>query len=145
MKTALLKQYIAAILGGFLPLLLALPVHARNGALANDAVVAVSQDSSGAIWLSNWDKLVRYRPSTVAPPVRVTNAVTNREHGPVAELNLPTSQDYLAFVFQGRSFRTRPGQMVYVYRWRLPTARFRSTPAASRNSCGACPTTCARR
>ena len=34
----------------------------------------------------------------------------------MAALSAPVTQDYLAFEFQGHSFNTRSGQMVYVYR-----------------------------
>jgi signal transduction histidine kinase/ligand-binding sensor domain-containing protein len=87
----------------------------RDG-LAQNYTSGIVQDDDGTIWLSHWDKLTRYRPSSVAPPVEITNIISDVEHGSIAELWLPSSQDYLAFEFQGRSFRTRPGQMVYVYR-----------------------------
>ncbi|MBT4503497.1 MAG: SpoIIE family protein phosphatase, partial [Gemmatimonadetes bacterium] len=38
-----------------------------------------------------------------------------RDHGPVDQISLPATQDYLAFEFQGSSFKTRPGQMAYVF------------------------------
>jgi hypothetical protein len=31
------------------------------------------------------------------------------------ELHLPSSQQFLAFEFRGMSFKTRPGQVVYLY------------------------------
>lgn len=32
------------------------------------------------------------------------------------QIQLPTTQEFVIFAFQGRSFTTRPEQMVYLYR-----------------------------
>jgi len=42
--------------------------------------------------------------------------VADRRYGPVGEIDLPSSQQFLAFDFRGKSFKTSPDQMVYVYR-----------------------------
>jgi hypothetical protein len=42
--------------------------------------------------------------------------VADQRHGPVSQVQVPVSQQLVAFEFQGRSWTTRPDQMAYVYR-----------------------------
>ena len=84
--------------------------------LPNDNIYDILQDRRGDIWIATDKGATRYHPPRTAPPVLLTDVVTDRRHGPVPKLRLPTTQNYLAFEFQGQSFRTRPDQMVYLYR-----------------------------
>jgi len=86
----------------------------RDG-LPNDVVHATLQDSRGDIWIATEGGVARFHPHSSPPPVRITDVVTNRSLGPLAEIRLPASQDHLAFEFLGTSFKTRPNQMVYLY------------------------------
>ena len=95
--------------------------------LAGDMVDALYQDSRGDIWIGTHGGVTRYRPGHAPPPVRVTRVVVDRDYGEVEEIQLPTTQDYLAFEFEGRSFKTRPGQLAYVYRLQGHDEEWRTT------------------
>ena len=82
--------------------------------LGSNMVPSLLQDSRGDIWFAGAG-VTRYRPYHTPPPIRLLNVVAERDHGPVDQIELPATQDYLAFEFQGSSFKTRPGQMAYVY------------------------------
>ena len=90
-------------------------LHEGDGLIGN-VVHALLEDRNGDIWIATPEGLTRHRPLRVPPPIRITNVVAEREYGPVAEIGLTTSQQYLAFEFRGQSFKTRPGQMAYAYR-----------------------------
>jgi len=82
--------------------------------LGGNMAVQLFQDSRGDIWIAGAG-VTRYRPYHTPPPIRLLNVVAERDHGPVDQISLPATQDYLAFEFQGSSFKTRPGQMAYVF------------------------------
>ena len=88
----------------------------KGDMLPHDAVQATLQDREGSIWIATEGGVVRLRPRMTPPPVRITRVVAEREYGQVAEVRLPTTQDYLALGFLGTSFKTRPGRLAYVYR-----------------------------
>jgi len=90
-------------------------LHHRDGLIA-DSVHDVYQDRDGDFWIATDSGVTRYRPSTRPPVVRLTEVVADRSYGSVQELALPSSQHLVQFIFQGRSFSTPPGRMVYVYR-----------------------------
>jgi len=87
----------------------------RDG-LAGNMVFDVFPDSQGNIWFCTADGLTRYRPVSTPPPVQITGVTADRQLGPVDHVQLNTTQDHLAFTFQGRSLRARPEQLAYVYR-----------------------------
>ena len=76
----------------------------------------IHQAANGDFWFGAEEGLVRYRPPQSDPPIHITDVVSARRHGPVAELRLPSTAPLLAIEFQGISFTTRPGQLVYLYR-----------------------------
>jgi serine phosphatase RsbU (regulator of sigma subunit)/ligand-binding sensor domain-containing protein len=82
--------------------------------LGGNMATHLLQDSRGDIWIAG-GSVTRYRPYHTPPPIRLLNVVAERDHGSVSRIDLPATQDYLAFEFQGSSFKTRPGQMAYVY------------------------------
>jgi len=86
----------------------------RDG-LPHNAIQESIQDREGNIWIATEGGAVRFRPGSSPPPVRITGVVADQEYGPLEEISLPTSQDYLAFEFLGTSYKTRPNQMVYLY------------------------------
>jgi ligand-binding sensor domain-containing protein/serine phosphatase RsbU (regulator of sigma subunit) len=87
----------------------------RDG-LAGNMVFDVLPDSQGNIWFCTTEGLTRYRPVSTSPPVRITEVTVDRRLGPVDDVQLNTTQDHLAFTFQGRSLMTRLEQLAYVYR-----------------------------
>ena len=59
---------------------------------------------------------MRYRPSSVPPRVEITEVIGNRPLGTTGPIRIAGNQQYLSFEFLGRSLRTRPNQIVYLYR-----------------------------
>ena len=87
----------------------------RDG-LTHDAVQEILQARNGDIWIATEGGVTRYRDRRTSPPVEIVDVVANRAYGPISTLSIPTTQAYLSIQFKGRSFKTRPGQMVYLYR-----------------------------
>lgn len=87
----------------------------RDGLLSG-RVLSLAETADGAIWIGTEGGLTRYRPRPSPPPVAITEVVGEREYGVVTELEMPSTQQYLSFSFRGRSYRTRPEQLAYVYR-----------------------------
>ena len=88
---------------------------ARDG-LTGNHVLDMLQDRNGDVWIAADKGLTRYRPSQTPPHIHLTKVVADRDYDPGLPIDLSSSQGYIAFEFQGRSLRTRPGQMVYLYR-----------------------------
>ena len=84
--------------------------------LVNNIIEDMHQDRNGDVWIATRGGISRYRPHSGRPSIRLKNIVANRDYGVVEEVRLPTSWAYLAFEFQGRSFKTRSNQMTYLYR-----------------------------
>ena len=98
----------------------------RDG-LGADNIFRLLEDSRGDIWICGSGGITRYRPVFTPPPVQITDVTADRSRGPVDEIALPTTQDYLAFSFEGRSFKTRPERMAYVYRLQGHEEEWRTT------------------
>jgi len=88
----------------------------RQDGLVNDGVQDIFQDPHGDMWIATEGGITRYRPSRTPPSMRLLDVTTDRPHGPVAKVELPSSQDYLLIEFQGVSMHTPPERMVYLYR-----------------------------
>ena len=89
----------------------------RKDGLADEQVGTIYQDRHGDFWLPGKNGLTRYRPQDTLPPaIYLTEVLADHHYGPVRELRLPSSQEFVTFEFQGRSMTTRPDGMVYVYR-----------------------------
>ena len=87
----------------------------RDG-LANNRVRDLFQARGGDVWIATTGGVTRYRSRRTPPSITLADVVTDRHHGPVAEIEVSTAQSLLAFEFTGQSFKTRAGQMVYAYR-----------------------------
>lgn len=86
----------------------------RDG-LASNATQEILQDRHGDFWIATEGGITRYRPHPAPPLIWLSNVIVDRDYGPIEAVELSTSQDYLAFQFHGGSFKTRPGQLAYVY------------------------------
>lgn len=86
----------------------------RDGLLSNrtNALVETSED----VWIATNRGATRYRPSRTAPGIRVTDIVTDRRLGPVAEVAVPSSQPMVAIEFSAASLTTPPDGIIYLYR-----------------------------
>ena len=87
----------------------------RDG-LVHNTVHETLQDRNGDIWIATEGGITRYRPGHTPPVIRLKGVIADRRYGPVQEIHLSSSQKFIIFEFQGRSFTTRPDGMAYVYR-----------------------------
>ena len=88
----------------------------RDG-LAGNATTAVIESRDGSFWIATHNQgITRYRPSVSPPPVRIIDVITERRHGPVSSIALPSTQPLVTFEFRAISFRTRPEAVLYRYR-----------------------------
>lgn len=87
----------------------------RDG-LPSDDVRGLLQDLDGAVWIATGRGAVRYRPDGTPPGIRIMQVSADRQYGSGEGVRLPSTQKRIAFEFQGISFKTRPQQMVYLYR-----------------------------
>jgi serine phosphatase RsbU (regulator of sigma subunit) len=88
----------------------------KQDGLANNTIKQIIQDQSGDIWIATRGGVTRYRPRRTPPGLHLTDVIADRAYGPVEALRLSTSQEYLAFEFQGRSLHTHWDRIAYVYR-----------------------------
>ncbi|MBT4498875.1 MAG: hypothetical protein HOC74_14195 [Gemmatimonadetes bacterium] len=110
----------------------------RRDGLNSSNVHRVIQDNRGDFWLMSNTGATRYQPTHSPPPIHITDIVADKRYGSVDEIRLASSQTFLAFEFNGRSFKTRPEAMVYRYRlkgydedWRTtrqPRAEYQNLP-----------------
>ena len=87
----------------------------RRDGLVNDKVQGILQDRDGDVWFATGGDLTRYRPSSTPPAVQL-EVVADRRYGSIRALEIPSSQKFVTFQFQGRSLTTHPDGLVYVYR-----------------------------
>ena len=87
----------------------------RRDGLAHSSVYDIMETRSGDIWLATAGGGTRYRTHDAPPPVYVTGVVADSKYCPDEEIRIPSSQPFIIFEFQGLSFKTRPGQMVYLH------------------------------
>ncbi|MEW6751410.1 MAG: two-component regulator propeller domain-containing protein [Candidatus Latescibacterota bacterium] len=88
----------------------------RQDGLAHSNVTDLHQDRAGDMWIATLAGVTRYRSRSAPPRIAIADVVADRRYGAVPELRLPSSQELVAFEFQGASLSTSPDQMAYVYR-----------------------------
>jgi DNA-binding NtrC family response regulator/ligand-binding sensor domain-containing protein len=101
----------------------------RRDGLANNRVHDLFQTRDGDIWAATAGGVTRYRPSYQPLGLALEDVMTDRHHGPVAHIETTVAQPLLAFEFRGRSFKTRPDQLVYLYRLQGHHEQWRQTRA----------------
>ncbi|MFH1569405.1 MAG: ATP-binding protein, partial [Gemmatimonadota bacterium] len=87
----------------------------EQGLLAESAT-SLCLASDGAYWIASDYGLTRYRPHHDPPEVHISEVVANRQYGPASRVTVPSTQEYVAFEFGGRSDRTEVADLAYVYR-----------------------------
>ncbi len=90
-------------------------LHMEDG-LTSNVIWDLFQDRDGYIWIGTDQGLTRYKPGRTPPPVRLTRIAADRDYATDELVRLPSSQRNLSIHFEGISYRTRPGQMLYAYR-----------------------------
>jgi signal transduction histidine kinase/DNA-binding NarL/FixJ family response regulator len=86
--------------------------------LVSDMVQQILERQSGEFSIATEAGLTLYRPSTTPPSIRLSDVKADRDYGAIESLEIPSSQNYLRFEFQGTSLFTPPERMAYVYRLR---------------------------
>jgi|GEM_PF-1237096 len=86
--------------------------------LVSDVVQQIYERQNGQMAIATEAGLTLYQPSTIPPSIRLTDVKADRDYGPIESLEIPSSQNYLRFEFQGASLLTSPERMAYVYRLR---------------------------
>ena len=88
----------------------------RRDGLVNNTIHEMIQDRNGDFWITTEGGVIQYRSRHTPPRIRFTDVVADRGYGPVDEIRVPVSQEFVTFEFQGSDLDTPPDQMVYVYR-----------------------------
>lgn len=113
--------------------------------LADDYVTSIFQDSNDYLWfatrggatyydgftfqtLNERDGLTRYRPAQTPPAVRISDVVAGTNRGPLARVDLTSSQSSISIAFQGHSMTTPWDRMAYAFQIAGP--RRQSAPDA---------------
>ena len=84
--------------------------------LGSELIRDMIEAKNGDVWIAHEGGATRYRAGTVPPNIVLLNVTADRNYGPVEEVRLSSTQDFLAFEFRGANMRTRSDRMVYVYR-----------------------------
>jgi signal transduction histidine kinase/CheY-like chemotaxis protein len=90
----------------------------RRDGLAGGYTWAILHTRNGDTWIGSSQGLTRYQYRPTPPAIVLQNIVAGRNYGPLEAIRLPSSQELLAFEFNGVSLKTQPEQMVYLYRLR---------------------------
>jgi signal transduction histidine kinase/CheY-like chemotaxis protein/streptogramin lyase len=89
----------------------------REDGLASNVALSLILDRDGGLWIGSNQGLTRYRGQPSPPiPVFVDAVVADRRYPKAGEVAIPSSAGLTAFEFRGLSFKTRPGQLLYLYR-----------------------------
>jgi ligand-binding sensor domain-containing protein/signal transduction histidine kinase len=100
----------------------------RQDGLTGNWVRAIFQDRDRYIWFATTNGVTRYcTPASSPPPVFIDAVVADRRYEGVTELEISSVARLTAFEFHGRSFKTRPEQMVYRYRLKGHEEAWRNT------------------
>ncbi|MBI2503195.1 MAG: response regulator, partial [Candidatus Latescibacteria bacterium] len=88
----------------------------RKDGLPSDTVQKLIQARNGDFWIATEGGVARYRPQRTPPGIRLIEVIADRRYHPAEAIDLPVTQKFVLFRFQGRSMTTRPDGMVYVCR-----------------------------
>jgi len=105
--------------------------------LASDAVECILEDSRGRLWFGSGldeesdvgEGVSLHIPSAVPPLVHIQRVTADKVYdNPETVGEIPASVGHVNIAYHGISFKTRPGQMQYIYQlegqdndWNLPT------------------------
>ena len=102
----------------------------RDDGLPHDRIYDIIEGRNGDVWIATAGGLARYRPNRTPPVVLVTQVIAEERYGPVTEISIPSSQDFVIFEFQAPNLDIAWADMIYRYRlegfdaeWRLTQAQ----------------------
>ncbi|MFT5378117.1 MAG: signal transduction histidine kinase/ligand-binding sensor domain-containing protein [Candidatus Latescibacterota bacterium] len=89
----------------------------RQDGLASNVALSLTVDADDAVWIASDKGLLRYKPQR-APlfPVSVKTVVADRRYSAGEGVSIPSDAGLVAFEFGAKSIKTRPGQILYLYR-----------------------------
>lgn len=87
----------------------------RRDGLIDDVVQQILQDRDGMVWIATEGGVNRYCPSRQVPALRLVEVVAGQRLG-TEEVQVPVSQQLVAFEFEGSSLTTQSERLAYVYR-----------------------------
>jgi len=89
----------------------------RQDGLASNIALSLTVDAEDAVWIASDKGLLRYKPQQ-APifPVSVKTVVADRRYSASEGVSIPSDAGLVAFEFGAKSIKTRPGQILYLYR-----------------------------
>jgi ligand-binding sensor domain-containing protein len=88
----------------------------RRDGLPDNSIQDILQDRNGDIWIATEGGVARYRPSINPPVVRIGEVIADRSYGSVSEIRLPSTQEFVRFLFQSSSLTTSPARMIHLFR-----------------------------
>jgi len=102
--------------------------YSKDGLISN-AVRCLIEDNEGDMWFGTNNGITRYVPDKIPPRVAITHVVADKEYPATQHpIELPAAGKRTTFAYHGTDFRTRPGQMWYLYQlegrdadWQKPT------------------------
>jgi len=100
----------------------------KDGLTSNN-IAQMKLDPQGHIWfISQFGGVVKHVSDTFLPHVNITQVIADKEYPATQPIELLSSVKRITFTYQGSDFRTRPGQMWYLYKmegmddnWQKPT------------------------
>ena len=93
------------------------PLLFRDGLVHNE-VRGFAAEGTDVMWIGTTGGITRYQYRETPPAVSLTGIIADRPYEPRGSVSLSTSPGFVAFNFQGLSFKTRPEAMVYRFRLR---------------------------
>jgi signal transduction histidine kinase/ligand-binding sensor domain-containing protein/CheY-like chemotaxis protein len=89
----------------------------RRDGLASNLALSLTVDDEDAVWIASDQGLLRYKPQR-APlfSVSVKTVVADRRYSAGEGVAIPSDAGLVAFEFGAKSIKTRPGQILYLYR-----------------------------
>ena len=89
----------------------------REDGLASNLALCLLLDRQGRLWICGDSGIARFKhPEPVPMPVFVDAVVADHRYQEVEEVEIPANAGLVAFEFRAMSFKTRPDQVVYLYR-----------------------------
>ena len=88
----------------------------KEDGIVDNRITTLLQDRNSDIWVGTEQGITRYKIRHTPPLIKISNVISDTEHGQIDQLSLSTIQNFLAFEFKGLSFKTNWNQIVYIYR-----------------------------